>query len=179
MWMMVAKNFWGWPKFKWNASTVADLVRAGKLRINLKQRKKKAFRCWVVLLRDVDFIGKSKGIVCMCINIYMGLLGICNVETCSSMLDQPNDVKNHHYPNIRQARGCQTFERTVRWTKPGIAVYREGNMATSVARWCLIYEPGVITRLSCIYFMDSVGICISNNQKPFTSCFWQCYIKGW
>ena len=55
------ENLRGWTKSKWDDNTITGLVRAGKLCTDLKQRKKKCFKCYLRgLLRIgcVDFIGK-------------------------------------------------------------------------------------------------------------------------
>lgn len=55
------ENLQGWTKSKWDDDTVTGLVRTGKLCTDLKQRKKKCFKCYLrgfLLLGCVDFIGK-------------------------------------------------------------------------------------------------------------------------
>lgn len=47
----------------------------------------------------------------MCINIYVGLLGICNVEACSSMLGQPNDVRTTIIQTLDKHEGARLLKQ--------------------------------------------------------------------
>lgn len=47
----------------------------------------------------------------VCIYIYMGLLGICDVEACSSMLDQPHDVRTTIIQTLDKHEGARLLKQ--------------------------------------------------------------------